>query len=112
METVSGHTFGVNRFTFIPETVDVNANEVGHTEILLARTKLIPELGVVFESVVFYVSDEQQQSQYIKMFKENGMDAIVKLTDTRRSIYKDAEGLFKSQVSVEEYEIVPKPMPS
>ena len=29
------------------------------------------------KDVVFYVSDEQQQSQYIKMFKENGMDAVI-----------------------------------
>lgn len=29
------------------------------------------------ENQVFYVSDEKQQAQYIKMFKENGMEAVV-----------------------------------
>lgn len=29
------------------------------------------------EKKVFYVSDEQQQSQYIKLFKENNLDAII-----------------------------------
>ena len=29
------------------------------------------------ENVVFYVSDEKQQAQYIKMFKENDMDAVI-----------------------------------
>ncbi|MDQ2087464.1 molecular chaperone HtpG [Herbivorax sp. ANBcel31] len=29
------------------------------------------------ESKVFYVSDEKQQSQYIKMFKEHDMDAVI-----------------------------------
>lgn len=29
------------------------------------------------KDVVFYVSDEQQQSQYIKLFKENDMDAVI-----------------------------------
>ena len=38
--------------------------------------------------------------------KENKMDAIIKLTDERRTIYKDAEGLFKNQKPVKEYEIV------
>ncbi|MBQ7563815.1 MAG: molecular chaperone HtpG [Lachnospiraceae bacterium] len=27
--------------------------------------------------IVYYVTDEQQQSQYINMFKENGMDAVI-----------------------------------
>jgi len=29
------------------------------------------------EKVVYYVTDEQQQSQYIKMFRDNGMDAVI-----------------------------------
>ncbi|MDR1439247.1 MAG: molecular chaperone HtpG [Clostridiales bacterium] len=29
------------------------------------------------ENTVFYVSDEKQQSQYVNMFKENGMDAVI-----------------------------------
>ena len=36
------------------------------------------------------------------------MEAIVKLTDTRRVIYKDAKGLFAGQSPVKEYEIVEK----
>jgi len=31
------------------------------------------------ENKVFYVSDEKQQAQYIKMFKDNGLDAVVLL---------------------------------
>lgn len=40
--------------------------------------------------------------------KGNGMEAIVKLTDERRNIYKDAKGLFANQKSVQEYEVVEK----
>lgn len=29
------------------------------------------------ENTVFYVTDEKEQAQYIKMFKENGMDAVI-----------------------------------
>ena len=29
------------------------------------------------KTTVFYVTDEQQQGQYIRMFKENGMDAVI-----------------------------------
>jgi molecular chaperone HtpG len=29
------------------------------------------------EKVIYYVTDEQQQGQYIKMFKDNGMDAVI-----------------------------------
>lgn len=29
------------------------------------------------KDIVYYVTDEQQQSQYIKMFKEEGMDALI-----------------------------------
>ncbi len=32
------------------------------------------------ENVVFYVSDEKQQAQYIKMFKDNDMEAILLVT--------------------------------
>ena len=38
--------------------------------------------------------------------KKNGIDLIVKLTDTRRDLYKDASKLFKKKKSKEEYEIV------
>ena len=38
--------------------------------------------------------------------KTNGIEAIIKFTDERRCIYKDAEGLFNSQKPVKEYEIV------
>ena len=29
------------------------------------------------EKTIYYVTDEQQQGQYIKMFKDNGMDAVI-----------------------------------
>ena len=29
------------------------------------------------DSTIYYVTDEQQQSQYINMFKENGLDAVI-----------------------------------
>lgn len=38
--------------------------------------------------------------------KKNNMEAIVKLTDERRCIYKDAKGLFITQKPKKEYEIV------
>lgn len=38
--------------------------------------------------------------------KKNDIDLIVKLTDTRRDLYKDASKLFKKKKSKEEYEIV------
>lgn len=38
--------------------------------------------------------------------KKENMDAIIKLTDTRRDLYKDASKLFETQNIKEEYEIV------
>lgn len=38
--------------------------------------------------------------------KDEGIDLIVKLTDTRRDLYKDASKLFEIQKAKEEYEIV------
>ena len=38
--------------------------------------------------------------------KANEMEAIIKFTDERRCVYKDAEGLFSSQNPVKTYEIV------
>lgn len=38
--------------------------------------------------------------------KDNGIDVIVKMTDTRRDLYKDASLLFKKQEPCQEYEIV------
>ena len=38
--------------------------------------------------------------------KNNGIDVIVKLTDERRDLYKDASQLFKTQKSKMEYEVV------
>lgn len=40
--------------------------------------------------------------------KKNKMNAIVKLTDTRRTIYKDARGMFNKQSPEKNYEIVEK----
>ena len=31
----------------------------------------------VEDTTIYYVTDEQQQSQYINMFKEAGMDAVI-----------------------------------
>ena len=42
----------------------------------------------------------------LNALKSQGIDGIVKLTDERRTIYKDAKGLFTSQDSVKEYEVV------
>lgn len=42
----------------------------------------------------------------INEIKKNKMEVIVKLTDERRCIYKDAKGLFKKQKPIKEYEIV------
>ena len=35
------------------------------------------EAGEKKEKVIYYVTDEQQQGQYIKMFRDNGMDAVI-----------------------------------
>ena len=35
------------------------------------------EEGNSAEKVVYYVTDEQQQGQYIKMFRDNKMDAVI-----------------------------------
>ena len=35
------------------------------------------EAGEKKEKVIYYVTDEQQQGQYIRMFKDNGQDAVI-----------------------------------
>ena len=42
----------------------------------------------------------------LNAMKDNGINAIVKLTDTRRLIYKDAKGLFDNSPCQKQYEIV------
>ena len=43
-----------------------------------------------YENKVFYVTDEQAQSQYINMFKAEGMDALI-MTQTIDSPFITAE---------------------
>ena len=40
------------------------------------------------ENKVFYVTDEKEQSQYINMFKEAGMDAVILPTQHRFPVYR------------------------
>ena len=43
----------------------------------LTLEECLEENKEAHENTVFYVSDEKEQAQYIKMFKENGMDAVI-----------------------------------
>ncbi|MCR5465953.1 MAG: molecular chaperone HtpG [Lachnospiraceae bacterium] len=49
-----------------------NANEPSDTPITDAE-----EAKEKAKKIVYYVTDEQQQSQYINMFRESGMDALI-----------------------------------
>ena len=40
------------------------------------------------ENQVFYVTDEVQQAQYINMFKEQGMDAVILKHTIDRAVYQ------------------------
>ncbi len=43
----------------------------------LTLDECLEENKEAHENTVFYVTDEKEQAQYIKMFKENGLDAVI-----------------------------------
>lgn len=66
-----------DKFITLPECVKVeeDASEVVATEDI--EEAKVPEV----KKTIYYITDEKQQSQYIRMFKENGVNAIY-MTDT------------------------------
>lgn len=56
----------------VSEEDAANANEPSDTPITDAE-----EAKEKAKKIVYYVTDEQQQSQYINMFRESGMDALI-----------------------------------
>lgn len=56
----------------VSEEEAANANEPSDTPITDAE-----EAKEKAKKIVYYVTDEQQQSQYINMFRESGMDALI-----------------------------------
>ena len=46
-------------------------------EVSAAEVDATPETNEPEKSTIFYVTDEQQQSQYINMFREQSMDAVI-----------------------------------
>ncbi len=63
------------------EVVDENGNKVEAEVVENAGTDEkkdeTPEDKEKKKDIVYYVTDEKQQSQYINMFKENGKDAVI-----------------------------------
>ena len=56
------------------ETVEATTEEAKTEE---AKTEETKDEAEPVKDTVYYVTDEQQQSQYINMFKENGLDAVI-----------------------------------
>lgn len=54
------------------ETEEAKTEEAKTEEAKTEEAEQVP-----VKNVVYYVTDEQQQSQYINMFKDNGLDALV-----------------------------------
>lgn len=59
------------------EAVDADGNTVDAEVVDENKTEEASEKAEEKKDIVYYVTDEQQQSQYIKMFKEEGMDALI-----------------------------------
>ncbi len=58
---------------------EVNTEDTGAEEVKTeeAKTEEAKDKAEPVKDTVYYVTDEQQQSQYINMFKENGLDAVI-----------------------------------
>ncbi len=80
------------KYMTLPECLEVNKvdpDEVTETEDTDAQAEVVDEQGNVVsaqetdaeeekkEKVIYYVTDEKQQSQYISMFKSAKMDAVI-----------------------------------
>lgn len=59
------------------EAVDADGNTVDAEVVDENKTEETSENTEEKKDIIYYVTDEQQQSQYIKMFKEEGMDALI-----------------------------------
>ncbi|MCI8409635.1 MAG: molecular chaperone HtpG [Lachnospiraceae bacterium] len=59
------------------EAVDADGNTIDAEVVDENKTEETSENAEEKKDIVYYVTDEQQQSQYIKMFKEEGMDALI-----------------------------------
>lgn len=59
------------------EAVDADGNTVEAEVVDENKTEETSEHQNEKKDIIYYVTDEQQQSQYIKMFKEEGMDALI-----------------------------------
>lgn len=73
-------------------------------EITVAK-RVIPTLGK-YNIEIAVMDCMFLNAPCFNIAKENGIDVIVKMTDTRRDLYKDASLLFKKQEPCQEYEIV------
>ena len=62
------------KYMTLPELIKVEEPEV---EVVEDAEKADENAEEKAKKNIFYVTDEQQQSQYINMFKEEGMDAVI-----------------------------------
>ena len=64
-----------HKYLTLKECIENNKNEEDTTEEVKEENK--EENKEAKKTVIYYVTDEQQQSQYINMFKREGMDAVL-----------------------------------
>ena len=62
---------------FISDALDEKEREEFSRLKVIKRTKLKKAQAEKEKTTVYYVTDEQQQSQYINMFKQEGLDAVL-----------------------------------
>ncbi len=75
------------KYMTLPECLEVNATDVEEEDSNASEVEVLSEDGEVVsgedekeekaEKVIYYVTDPVQQSQYVKMFKDSKMDAVV-----------------------------------
>ncbi len=76
-----------DKYMTLPECLEVNATDVDDEDSDASDVEVLSEEGEVVsgedekeekaEKVIYYVTDPVQQSQYVKMFKDSKMDAVV-----------------------------------
>ncbi len=68
------------KYVTLPEYVEASKkdlNDANTEETKVEETKSDETNEEPVKDIVYYVTNEQQQSQYINMFKENGLDAVI-----------------------------------
>ena len=65
------------KYLTLPELIKVDEPEVEVVETAENADESADDAEEKVKKNIFYVTDEQQQSQYINMFKEEGMDAVI-----------------------------------